>query len=94
MKEDNFQKIVIGLMIIQTLIILWGVWYIATVSDRKISEDCSNFVGSWIDSNPKLSSDTILKLSNDCYEQGGSKEWQLTQYIKEIHEDVSNFTSR
>ncbi len=94
MKEANFQRVTLSLIAIQILITFWGIWYITTMSDRKISEDCSGFIDSWIESNPQLPSDTLLKLSNDCYRQGGSREWQLSQYIKETHDDISTFISK
>ena len=93
MKEKN-QYIIIFLLLIQIAVISWGVWYISTNPERKVEKDCGNFINSWIDLNPKISADTLQKISNDCYEQGGSKGWQQSKDMNQLKDDISNVAKK
>lgn len=93
MKEKN-QYIIIFLLLAQIAVVLWGVWYIATNPERRVEKDCSNFINSWIDLNPKISADTLQKISADCHEQGGSKEWQQSKDMNQIRDDVASMAEK
>lgn len=93
MKEKT-QYVIISLLLIQIVVLFWGVWYITTDKERKIEKDCANFINSFIDLNPKISADTLQKIHNDCHEQGGSKEWEQSKNMNRISDEISDMAKR
>lgn len=92
--QEKKQTIIICLLVIQIAVIFWGVWYIITNPERRLEKDCSNFLSTLIDINPNMSSDTMFKISADCYKQGGSKEWQWSKDINQMRDDITDITKR
>lgn len=89
-KLDKTLRILIFFIVIQMVIILWGIYYITTNSNKKIENDCADFSFNMF--SYKINENENTKsmrnnLYNECVSAGGSKKWE---YFEKDTSDIKD----